>query len=655
MSPTQRSRLRATRDLLSYTWRTLALVFASSSRLVAAMAALAIVTAIVPVAIAYAGKRIIDAVAAGDVELSIRWVLLELASATLLGVALRGSGLARSVFGARLGIDVNVQILEKAARLELPFFEDAQFYDKLTRARREASSRPLALVTDGFQIVQSLLTFGAYAAVLSRFSGWLVLGLVLATVPAALSEMWHSKIGFQVSNWRSPEKRRLLYLEYVLANDRHVKEVKLFDLGAFLLERFRMLCESFYEKDKRLAIRRAAWTQALSLIGTGTFYAAYALMAAQAARGGLTIGTLSLYIVALRQGQQAFQSVLSGIGNLYEHNLYMSNLFDYLAIAETAEVSAVRAERKPRLLSGVELARLPDSSASPDQGLPNTSPSATARITSSAPSGGTSTDRFRALASPNPGAAPGLRFENVGFRYPGKHAFALRGLSLHVPPGESLAIVGQNGAGKTTFVKLLARLYRPTEGRLSLDGIDLEDWPLDSLRRRISVVFQDFNQYQLSVRENIGLGSVEHLNDLERLRRAARRGGADSVAATLANGLEARLGTWFENGTELSGGQWQKIAIARAFMREESDIFVLDEPTAALDAEAEHAAFERFRQLAEGRTTIVISHRFPTVRMARHIIVLEQGELAESGTHAELLAHGGRYARMFALQAKGYL
>jgi ATP-binding cassette subfamily B protein len=597
------SRRVATRALLSYTLRTLRLVLASSPGLLSAMAGLTLVSAVVPILVAYAGKRIIDAVVAGDAEQSVRWVLLELGSVTALALALRGTGLVRSILGARLGVDVNVQILEKAVGLELSFFENAEFYDKLTRARREASSRPVALIADGFQIVQNLLTLAGYAAVLSRFSGWLVLGLLIATVPAAMSEMRHSKLGFQLRNWRSPETRRLLYLEYVLANDEHVKEVKLFGLGPHLLSRYRALSEKFYQEDKRLSIRRAAWTQALSLIGTGAFYGAYVLMATQAARGQLSLGTLTLYIVALRQGQQAFQSVLSGIGNLYEHNLYMSNLFDYLAIAPTPGTTA----------------------------------------------GATTAPRLSAA-----GARSGLVFENVGFRYPGKDAYALRGLSLHIEPGDSLAIVGQNGAGKTTLVKLLARLYQPTEGRITLDGIDLRDWPIETLRRRISVLFQDFNQYQLSVRENIGLGSVDHLEDVPRIERAAERGGADAVAAALPLGLEARLGTWFEKGSELSGGQWQKIALARAFMREEADILVLDEPTAALDAEAEHAVFERFRQLSAGRTTIVISHRFPTVRMARRIIVLDQGALVESGSHAELIALGGIYARMFTLQAQGY-
>jgi len=602
-----RSRLAATLDLLSYTRRTLRLVLESSPGLLLVMGGLTLVSAAVPVAIAYAGKRIIDAVVAGDAALGLRWVLIELASVTLSGLAMRGNGLSRSLLGARLGVDLNVRILDKAVGLGLPFFENAEFYDKLTRARREASSRPVALIGDGFQIVQNVLTLVGYAAVLSQFSAWLVLVLLAATVPAALSEMRFSRLGFQLRNWRSPETRRLMYLEYVLANDEHVKEVKLFDLGPHLLGRYKALSETFYREDKRLLIRRATWTQALSLLGTCAFYGAYALMAVHSARGELSLGTLTLYIVALRQGQQAFQSVLSGIGSIYEHNLYMSNLFDYLALAEQAAPEAAGT-----------LAPAPREPITPS----------------------------------TPGS--GIVFENVSFRYPNKEEFALRGLSLSILPGDSVAIVGQNGAGKTTLVKLLARLYRPTEGRILLDGTDLEEWPLDALRRRISVLFQDFNQYQLSVRENIGLGSVDHLEDLARIGRAARSGGADAVAAALPDGLEARLGTWFEKGSELSGGQWQKIALSRAFMREEADILVLDEPTAALDAEAEHAVFERFRELSRGRTTIVISHRFPTVRMARKIIVLERGVLLEAGSHAELIALAGRYAHMFALQAAGY-
>jgi ATP-binding cassette subfamily B protein len=638
------ARLAATRQLLGYTRRTLALVVSSSPALALTMALLTFVGALTPLAIAYAGKRIIDAVVASNTGLTARWVLVELVSVVVLAITMRGLGLSRAVLGARLGTDVNVQILEKAQALELSFFENSEFYDKLTRARREASARPVALVADSFQIVQNVMTLVGYAALLTRFSAWLVLGLLAATVPATLAEMRHSKLAFRLRNWRSPDSRRLLYLEYVLANDEHVKEVKLFGLGPHFLQRYRSLAESFYEQDKRLAVRRAIVTQSLSLIGTAAFYGAYALMALQAARGRLTLGDLTLYVVSLRQGQQAFQSVLSGIGNLYEHNLYMSNLFEYLAMPERAKPalqagSAKAAEPRP---AGLLLPRAPVlRAAAALDAAPAVAPSpepATAAATDWAP----------------PAERSGLRFENVGFCYPGKDKFALRGLSLHIGPAESLAIVGQNGAGKTTLVKLLVRLYEPTEGRILLDGVDLQDWPAESLRRRIGVLFQDFNQYQLSVRENVGAGSIEHLADESRILRALSRGGADSVAAGLTGGLDAPLGTWFAKGSELSGGQWQKIALSRAFMREEADILVLDEPTAALDAESEHAVFERFRQLSEGRTTIVISHRFPTVRMAQRIIVLEHGQVIEQGSHEELLGLGGKYAHMFALQAAGY-
>jgi ATP-binding cassette subfamily B protein len=304
---------------------------------------------------------------------------------------------------------------------------------------------------------------------------------------------------------------------------------------------------------------------------------------------------------------------------MYEHNLYMSNLWDYMKLAGAgAGVSA----------------------------------GTTTKATISTDAGGGANGPIVALATISPRA--GIALEDVGFRYPGKDAWALRHVSLSIPSGESLALVGENGAGKTTLVKLLTRLYEPTEGRILLDGRDLREWEATTLRKRFGVLFQDFNQYQLKVRENVGMGSVDHLDDEPRIERAVESGGASEVVSALEGGLDAPLGRWFQDGTELSGGQWQKIALARAFMREEADILVLDEPTAALDAEAEHAVFERFRVLAKGRTTIVISHRFPTVRMARHIVVLDHGGVAEEGTHDELVARGGKYARMFALQAEGY-
>ena len=609
--PTAKPGLRATKELFGHTRRTLWLVWASSPSLLVYLSALSAAGAVLPLAVAYAGKRIIDAVVQHSRPLTLHWVALELLFVALSAATQRGQGLVRSLLGARLGTDVNVQILDKALRLDLSFFEDAEFYDKLTRARREASSRPVALLSESFSLVQNVITLLGYAVMLAHFSAWIVLALLLATLPATLSEMRYSKIAFRIRNWRSPESRKLLYLEYVLANDEHVKEVKLFGIGPHLLDRYRTLAESFFQEDKKLAIRRAVLTHAFSLIGTLAFYTTYAVLAVAAALSRITLGNLTLYVVSLRQGQQSFQSVLSGIGNLYEHNLYMSNLFSYIELAEANE----RAQTE-RAAAAQELA---------------------------APEAGAAADSER-----------GLRFEDVGFRYPGKERWALRHIDLTIARGDSIALVGENGAGKTTFVKLLAGLYQPTEGRIVLDGRDLSTWDPEQLRLRFGVLFQDFNKYQLKLRENVGLGSVTHLADEARIERAVERGGATELLQTLPGGLDAPLGHWFEKGSELSGGQWQKVALARAFMREEADMLVLDEPTAALDASSEHAVFERFRELAKGRTTIVISHRFPTVRMAKNIIVLEHGEIVEHGSHEQLLELDGKYARMFKLQAQGY-
>ena len=596
----QRFRLATLRASFRHTRATVGLVWRSSPRLTVLLGALTLVGAALPLAVAWVGKAIVDSAVAHHRETTVRYVLLELALVVAQAAVIRGLGLVRSVLGARLGLDINVRILEKALTLELRHFEDPDFYDRLTRARREASLRPISVVTESFQLVQNALTLLGYAGLLVSFSPWAVVGLLLAALPATVAEMRFSQQAFRLRNWRSPDSRRLLYLEYVLANDDHAKEVKLFGLGPMLLDRYRSLGETFYREDRQLAVRRAGWSYALSLVATLAFYGCYAVVAIAAATGTLSLGLMTLYVVAFRQGQQAFQSILTALGGMYEDNLYMSNLFEYLAI--------------------------PTGRPAPAPPLPAAAP----------------------------GVEQGIRFEDVGFRYPDSEAWALRHVSLLIPRGQSLALVGQNGAGKTTFIKLLTRLYTPTEGRILLDGIDLAAWDEAALRGRLGVIFQDFNQYQLRFRENVGVGSVEHLEDVLRVERAVEQGGAGEVLSSLGAGLETPLGRWFKDGVELSGGQWQKVALARAFMREEADILVLDEPTASLDAEAEHAIFQRFRELARGRTTILISHRFSTVRMADRIVVIEHGQLVEQGTHAELMALGGRYAHLFTLQAKGY-
>jgi ATP-binding cassette, subfamily B, bacterial len=577
--------------------QTLGLVWRSSRLGTVGLGALTILAASLPPLVAYVGKLIVDAVVARDSVRAVHMVLFELAVVVAMALLERSLGLVRQLVGARLGIDVNVAILKKAETLELRHFEDSEFYDKLSRARREASLRPLSLIESNFQVLRSVLTLAGYIVLLVRFSNLMVLALLAATIPAFIAEARFSGAAFRMRNWRSPDTRRLLYLEYVLANDEHAKEVKLLGLGPLLLGRYRSLSERFYAEDRRLAVRRAGWGYGLSLISTAVFYGCYAVIVATTVRGQLSLGDMTLYLVAFRQGQQSFQAILTAVGSMYEDTLYMSNLFEFLAIP---------------------------------------------------------TQRVRSKTPAAVQAEEGIRFEGVGFQYPGSERWALRNVDLFVPKGQSLALVGENGAGKTTFIKLLSGLYRPNEGRVLLDGRNLDDWDEQALRGRIGVIFQDFNQYQLLLRENIAFGSVEHLQDDLRLARAIDHGGAREMVASLATGLETQLGRWFKEGVDLSGGQWQKVALARAFMRDEADILILDEPTAALDAEAEHAVFQRFRALAEGRTTILISHRFPTVRMADRIVVLEGGAIIEQGTHAELLAAGARYARLFALQAEGY-
>jgi ATP-binding cassette subfamily B protein len=610
----------------SETPKTLRLVWETSPGATLLLALLTLLAAVTPLSIAYVGKHLIDAVVAGDRELVLRFVLFELGLVTVQALLQRLLSLNRSLLGARLSLKINTTILEKTQTLSLVHFEDAEFYDQLTRARREASVRPISVISELFQLMQNSITLLGYAALLVSFSGWVVLVLLIAAIPATVVEMKFSGTAFRLRNWRSQDARRQNYLEYVLANDTHAKEVKMLGIGPLLLERYKKQGEIFFQEDRALAIRRAIWAYLLSLLATAAFYGAYAFMAISAALKEMTLGAMTLYIAAFRQGQQAFQSILSAIGGMYEDNLYMSNLFKFLAL-------------------------------DPNQQEPDKNGSQESAASSQGKQGPEVKDGD-GLAHSSDTVDPekmGFVLKDVGFRYANQDKWALRHVNLEIPEKTSVAFVGQNGAGKTTLIKLLTRLYRPSEGVIYLDGKDLNDWPEEALKTRLAVVFQDFNQYQFSAKENVGLGSVEHREDVDRIGRATNRGGADELVASLKEGLNTQLGKWFNGGISLSGGQWQKIALSRAFMREEADLLILDEPTAALDAEAEHIVFERFRKLAKGRTSILISHRFPTVRMADKIFVFENGGLVESGSHEELLGANGRYAKLFTLQAAGYL
>jgi ATP-binding cassette, subfamily B, bacterial len=603
--------IRQSLSVFRYSGKALGLVWTTSRSLTVALAILALVSGLLPGAIAIIGKFIVDSVVLANQSRSqlpnlaspwdyqqtaINYVCIEAIAIVFLAAAQKGVVVCQSLLRVLLAQRVNELILEKALTLDLTHFEDSEFYDKMSQARSQASSRPLSLITRTFGLCQSALTLATFSGLLWQFSGWAVLVLIVAAIPSFIAETRFSEHAFRLFRWRSPETRQQHYLETLLAREDYAKEVQLYQLGGILLQRYRDIFNRLYQDDRNLTIQKGVWGYLLGLVSTLAFYAAYAWIVMETIVGVISLGEMTMYLMVFRQGQSTFASALTSIGGMYEDNLYLANLYEFL-----------------------------------EQPMPQSQ----GRVTQSL-------------------IKDGIRFENVSFSYPGSHQLVLNNISLHLPLGEKLAIVGENGSGKTTLIKLLTNLYTPTSGQIFLDGVDLRDWDADTLRRRIGVIFQNFVQYQFTVGENVGVGDVAHLDDRKEWGIAADKGMASPFIDTLPEKFDTQLGKWFKGGQELSGGQWQKIALARAFMRSNADVLILDEPTAAMDAEAEMNIFNHFRSLTQDKMVVLISHRFSTVRMADKILVMANGEIIEQGSHEQLIAASGRYAHLFSLQAAGY-
>ena len=590
-----------------YSRRALALVWSTHRTLTVTLGVLTLVAGLLPAGVAYFGKLIVDAVVAAlaahqagvtpNYRTVLELVALEGLIVAAVAAAQRGIDFCQSLLRVLLSQRVHLLILDKALTLTLAQFEDSELYDKLNRARQEASVRPLSLVNRTFAVAQNVVSLVSYAGLLWHLSPWAVVILAVAGVPAFVAETRFSGERFRAFQWRSADRRMLGYLEVVLAREDHAKEVKLFDLGPRLLERYRDIFRRIYAEEKRLTIRRSGWGFVLGLVSSAAFYGAYAWIALATIDQVISLGEMTMYLLLFKQGQGSVAAMLSAVGGMYEDNLYLSNLYDYL-------------EQPSHAVHGTAQSGIDESA--------------------------------------------GIEFSHVSFTYPGATKPVIRDLTLTIRPGQSVALVGSNGSGKTTIVKLLAGLYAPDTGTIRYQGRDLREWDPKALRRRVGVIFQDFNRYHLTVGENIGAGDVAAYEDRHRWAAAAEKGQAAEFIGALPTHYDTQLGRWFNAGQELSGGQWQRVALARAFMRTDAQILVLDEPTAAMDVETEAQIFEHFRSLTKDRIAILISHRFSTVRYADQIVVLDDGQILEHGTHEELVQLGGRYAHLFELQARAY-
>jgi ATP-binding cassette subfamily B protein len=572
-----------------------------------AMALCTVVGAFIPATQAWVGKLIVDGVvnavrtqagAEAGLRAVLPYLLIELALVVTQAAIAQGRRLAEHILHSHINLSLNTRLVRKALSLDLTYFENAEYYDKLENARREADWRSLRIVNGGFYVIQNTVTLLSYGALLMRFSPLLALILFAATIPAFIAQNKFAELSFRVLSWRAPESRKLQYLEYLLTDYHAAKEIKLFGLGEPLLARYIELFWRFLREDQEIAQKRSWASLGWGLLATLSYYGSYAWIVWRAVGATITLGDMTMYLGIFRGSQSTFSHIFDNLNQIYENSLFLNNLFAFL-------------ELPPRMVVAEHPAPMP------------------ARI------------------------EQGIEFRNVSFKYDGQKGWALHDVNLHVRPGEKIALVGPNGAGKTTLIKLLTRMYDPTEGQILLDGVDLRQFDPNALRQHFGVIFQDFVKYHLSAAENVAIGQIEALDDRPRIVQAAEKGGAHEMISAMPEGYETMLGRWFSKGRELSGGEWQKVALSRAFMRD-CDVLVLDEPTAALDAENEFQVFQRFRQLTVDKMAVLISHRFSTVRMADRIFVIDKGRITEEGTHAELLALGGTYARLFTLQAESY-
>ena len=594
-------------DALRNTPQAFKLVWQASKRHTLINFSLIPLIAVLPAAQSWVGKMIVDRIlqaidinadVQAGLQLVLPFVLFEFALLLVSTLLSSFQSLSNNILRSLLTRHVNTLIIDKSISLDLQFYEDPVFYDNMQNARRRADSSALAIVTSISQVAQQLITLISLVVLLVGFSPWLAVVVILAAVPNFLSNSRFAEMAFRALTYRAPEARLLSYIENLLTSNETVKEIKLFGLGESLKQRYEDLFTQFLEEDTSIARRNTYASLAWGMLSNLAYYGSYIWVIVRTITRAITLGDMTMFLSVFRQSQRAVQMLLENFSRLYENNLYLDNLLDFLKIEPALEI--------------------------PENGK----------------------------IAPAP-ILEGVRFENVSFKYPGSEKYVLKNVNLFIKPGESIALVGLNGAGKTTLIKLLTRLYDPTEGRITLDGTDLRDFDLQSLHQRFGVIFQDFVRYQFSVKENIGFGQVEELENQERIEVAADKGGATEVIAELSEGYETVLGRRWNRGHELSGGQWQKIALSRAFMRK-AEVLILDEPTSALDAEAEYEIFLRFRELMQGRVAVLISHRFSTVRMADRIVVLSEGRIIELGSHEELMARNQSYAHLFNLQAEGY-